>query len=229
MEFNIRGTTMQVVDIQLNESESVFTAAGGMSWMSSNIKMETDSKGGLFKGIGRSMSGESFFMNIYTCEQGTGVISFAADAPGKVIPMRLEQGKSIICQQGTFLAGEYSVSIQVHFTKRLGAGFFGGEGFILQKISGPGQVFLEICGEITEYELQEGQVLKVDPGHIGAFEESVTYDITTVSGLKNKLFGGEGFFLATVQGPGKVWLQSMPMDKLAKRIAKSLPSKRRRS
>lgn len=226
MEYKIRGTTMQVADVQLAQGESVYTELGGMAWMSANINMDTNTKGGILKGLGRMFSGESFFMTTYSCEEGNGLISFAAEVPGKILPMQLNQEQAIICQKDAFMFAESKVNMEVYFNKNLGSGFFGGEGFIMQKLTGPGQAFLEIGGEITEYKLQEAQVLKVDPGHIAAFEEGVNYEITTVSGIKNKILGGEGFFLATLTGPGKVWLQSMPINKLAQRISLHLPKKK---
>ncbi|MFW5991516.1 MAG: TIGR00266 family protein [Candidatus Nanoarchaeia archaeon] len=226
MEYKVRGTTMQVVDVQLQQGETVYTEAGGMGWMSPNIKMETNSKGGFMKGLGRMFSGESFFMNLYTCTEGTGLITFPCEMPGKVVPMKLTEGEAIIAQRDAFMFAENSVKLEMHFRKNLGTGFFGGEGFIMQKISGPGQAFFEFGGEITEYNLQEGQVLKIDPGYIGCYEEKVSFELTTVGGVKNKLFGGEGFFLATVKGPGKVWLQSLPLARLAQKLIPYLPKKK---
>lgn len=225
MKSTIRGTTLQVLDIELDAGESMYTESGGMAWMSPNISMKTDTKGGLLKGLGRMMAGESLFMTTYTCDDGTGVIAFAAEAPGKIVPFDLKDGEEIICQKDSFMCAEDSVQLSMHFRKKLGAGFFGGEGFILQKIAGPGKAFMEIAGEITEYTLKEGQQLKVDPGHIAFFEPTVQYDIAMVKGLKNMFFGGEGLFLATLTGPGKVWLQSMPIANLAQKIASKLPAK----
>ena len=226
MKYEIRGTTLQVVDIELDANESVYTESGGMAWMSPNIDMTTNTKGGLMKGLGRMLAGESLFMTTYTCNRGTGMISFANEFPGKVIPMDLKEGDSIIAQRDAFMCAESSVELAMHFRKKLGAGLFGGEGFIMQKLTGPGRVFIEFSGEITEYNLKEGQVLKVDPGHIGMFETSVDFDISRVKGIKNIFFSGEGLFLATLRGPGKVWLQSMPIPNLAKKIIKYMPAGR---
>ncbi|RLI93089.1 MAG: TIGR00266 family protein [Candidatus Altiarchaeales archaeon] len=225
MQYKIRGTTMQVLDIELEEGESVYTEAGGMAWMSANIEMETNIRGGLISGITRKFAGESMFMTTYRCNRGKGIVSFANEFPGKIIPMELGDGQSIIAQRDAFMCAESSVKLEMHFRKRLWAGLFGGEGFIMQKITGPGKAFLELAGEIIKYELKDGQVLKVDPGHIGVFEPTVDFDITRIKGFKNILFGGEGMFLATLRGPGSVWLQSMPIPNLALKIAYYLPGK----
>ncbi len=226
MKHTIRGTTLQIADVELSQGESVFTESGGMSWMSPNIGMESGLKGGVGRSIGRMFSGESLFMTTYTCQEGTGIISFCNEFPGKIIKKKLEDGESIICQRDAFMMAETGVELKMEFNKRLGAGIFGGEGFFLQRITGPGNAFLELAGEITEYDLEEGQSLKIDPGYIGAFESSVKYDIARVQGIKNMLFSGEGLFLATLSGPGKIWLQSMPIPNLAKKIVKYLPKKK---
>ncbi|MEA3229632.1 MAG: TIGR00266 family protein [archaeon] len=218
MDYKIRGTVLQVVDIQLAQNESVYTEKGGMSWMGPEIRMKTNTKGGLTKGLGRMLSGESLFMTTYTCEAGSGSISFSSEFPGKIMPMQLKDGESIICQRDSFMVAENTVSLNIEFRKKLGAGLFGGEGFFLQRITGPGTAFLEVAGELTEYTLNEGQIFKIDPGHIAFFEPAVKYDIVTVGGVKNVLFGGEGLFLATLQGPGKIWLQSMPLANLARKL-----------
>ncbi|MCD4739619.1 TIGR00266 family protein [archaeon] len=225
MKYNINGTTLQTLDIELNEGEAVYTESGGMSWMSANMTMKTDTRGGLMKGLGRMVSGESLFLTTYCPEQGVGTITFSSEFPGKIVPLELAEGQTMICQKDAFMAAEDAVKLEIHFRKKLGAGFFGGEGFVLQKVTGPGIAFLEIAGEITQYELQEGQILKVDPGHIAFFEPSVNYDITRVKGMKNMLFGGEGIFLAAVKGPGKIWLQSMPLSNLAGKLACHLSGK----
>ncbi len=226
MKYKIRGTTLQVVDVELSEGESVYTESGGMSWMSSNISMATDTKGGIVKGLGRMLAGESLFMTTYTCNSGTGMIAFANEFPGKIIDMKLAEGQTIIAQRDAFMCAESSVKLEIHLRKKLGAGLFGGEGFIMQKVTGPGVVFMELAGEITKYTLKEGQVLKVDPGHIALLEPSVNFDITRIKGVKNMFFGGEGLFLADLRGPGNVWLQSMPLPNLAGRLIPYLPAKR---
>jgi len=210
---------MQVVDMQLNDGESVFTEKGGMSWMSPNVEMKTNARGGVMKGLGRMFGGESMFMNTYTSTGGPAAISFSSEFPGKIVPMALTEGQSLICQKDSFMVAENSVSLSIEFQKKLGAAIFGGEGFIMQRVTGPGTVFLEIAGEITEYDLTDGQMLKIDPGHIAFFEPTVTYDLSRVKGLKNIFLGGEGLFLATLKGPGKIWLQSMPLSVLAKKLS----------
>lgn len=225
METKIRGTTLPILDVNLNEGEKVYTESGGMSWMSPNIEMTTDMKGGLGKAFGRMFAGESLFMVTYTCGSGKGMISFANEFPGKIVEHNLAEGQSVICQRDSFMVAEDSVKLEMEFTKRFGAGLFGGEGFFLQKLTGPGKAFLEFTGEMTEFNLKEGQSLKVDPGYIGAFEPTVDYDITMVKGLKNMFFGGEGLFLATLTGPGKVWLQSMPISNLRRKILMGVKTK----
>jgi uncharacterized protein (TIGR00266 family) len=226
MKYKIRGNDLPIVDVQLNAGESVYTESGGMGWMSANISMKTNTKGGLKKAFGRMLSGESLFMVTYTCDSGSGFISFCNEFPGNVMPVNLQSGQSLICQKDAFMFAESSVNLKTKFTKKLGAGFFGGEGFFLQELTGPGQAFLEFSGEITEYNLQQGQTLKVDPGYLAAFEPTVNYNISRIKGIKNILFGGEGLFLAILSGPGKVWLQSMPSSNLAKKIAKNIPKRR---
>jgi len=225
MEYKIHGTVMQSVDVTLTRGESVYTESGGMAWMAGNIDMTTNTKGGFMAGLGRKLAGESFFMTTYTCKSEQGLVVFTPEAPGKVLPFQLGAGQSLICQRDAFMCAESSVKLEMHFRKKLGAGLFGGEGFILQKITGPGLVFLEIPGEVREYTLQPNQVLKVDPGHIAVFEPTVSYDITMMKGLTNVLFSGEGLFLATMKGPGRIWLQSMPLSNLAGKLARYLPTK----
>lgn len=225
MEYKIEGKVMQMLEVQLQRGESVYTESGGMAWMSDGINMKTDTKGGLMSGLGRALAGESLFMTTYTCGVPNGRIVFTPEAPGKVIDMRLEAGQSIICQKDAFMCAENSAKLEIHFRKKLGAGLFGGEGFILQKVTGPGSVFFELPGEVKAYNLNANAVLKVDPGHIAMFEPTVDYDITTVKGVKNILFSGEGLFLAQLKGPGKVWLQTMPISNLARKISRYIPSK----
>ncbi len=224
MEYTITGTVMQALDIILGPNESVFTEAGGMAWMGGAVEMDTSTKGGLMKGLGRALAGESLFMTTYTCKGNRCLVVFTPEAPGKVVPLELAAGQSIIAQRDAFMCAQEGVTLEMLFRKRLGTGFFGGEGFILQKITGPGVAFLEIPGEVREYTLQAGQTLKIDPGHIAAFEPTVNYSIERVKGLKNIFFSGEGLFLATLTGPGKVWLQTMPVVNLARKIARYIPS-----
>jgi len=215
MDAKIIGDSLPIVSCKLSKGESVITEAGGMSWMEDGIRMTTSTNGGIMKGLGRALAGESLFMNIYTAERDGAEITFSSSFPGKILEFNLGQGETIIAQKKAFLCAESTVDISMHFRKKLGAGFFGGEGFIMQKITGPGKVFLEIDGELVKKELQAGEKLKVDNGYVAAMTQGVDLDIETVPGLKNMVFGGEGLFLTTVKGPGTVYLQSMPMSKLA--------------
>jgi len=224
MEYTITGTVMQAVEVMLGPNESMFTESGGMAWMGGPVEMTTNTKGGLMKGLGRALAGESLFMTTYTCKGNRCLVVFTLEAPGKVIPLELAQGQSVIAQRDAFMCAQEGVSLEMHFRKRLGTGLFGGEGFILQKITGPGIAFLEIAGEVKEYDLKPGQTLKIDPGHIAAFEPTVKYSIERVKGLKNIFFSGEGLFLATLTGPGKIWLQTMPIVNLAQKIARYIPT-----
>ncbi len=226
MQYRIVGTVMQALEMRLRQGEAVYTESGGMAWMMGQVRMETNTRGGVLKGLGRMLAGESLFMTTYTCTGPECLIVFTPEAPGKVVPLELAQGQSIIAQRDAFMCATHTVRLEMHFRKRLGAGLFGGEGFILQKISGPGVAFLEIPGEVREYTLQPGQTLQIDPGHIAAFEPSVDYDITRVKGLKNILFSGEGLFLATLTGPGRAWLQTLPLVNLAHKLMRYMPIKR---
>lgn len=218
MQYKIIGGQLPVVVCTLSRGEKMITESGGMCWMDDGFQMESSTQGGLLKGLGRVLSGESLFLTTYTSPREGAQIAFGSSFPGNIMPVELYGDKSLIVQKHAFLVSEETVSLQTYFHKRMGAGFFGGEGFILQKLSGKGMVFLEIDGAIEEKVLAPGEVLQVDQGYIACFEESVTFDITTVKGLKNKFFSGEGMFLATLRGPGKVWLQTMPFSVLADRI-----------
>lgn len=224
MKYELRGDTLPVVILTLEEGESVFTESGGMSWMSDGFDMKTNMEGGLFGGIARKLAGESLFMTTYTLNKTSGMIAFSSSFPGKIVPIHLDAGESLICQKNAFLCAERNVKLEIHLKKKLGAGLFGGEGFILQKVTGPGWVFLEIDGEAVEYQLNPGEKMKVDTGHVAMFEPSVNFDIEMVKGFTNIVFGGEGLFLTTLKGPGKVWLQSMPIGNLASRIIPFIPS-----
>jgi len=221
MKYKIHGTVLQAVTIELTEGESIYSEAGNMSWMSDNIKMETSSHG-LVEGIKRRFSGETIFLNTFTCTKDKGIVNFASEFPGKVLPIELSKHKELILQKDAFMCAEPTVYIKMHFRKRLGAGFFGGEGFILQKLSGNGTAFVEIDGEIIEYNLKKDQLLKVGTGHVAMFEPSVDFDIEFIKGAKNIFFGGEGLFLSTLKGPGKIWLQTMPLVNLARRLSKHI-------
>ncbi len=227
MEYIIHGTVMQTLDVQLRKGEAIYTESGGMAWMRGDISMETSTRGGIMAGVGRMLSGESLFMTTYTCQSSEGLVVFTPEVPGKVLAMTLTSGETLICQKDSFMCAQDSVKLEMHFRKKLGAGLFGGEGFILQKITGPGIAFIEIPGEVREYALTAGDEMKVDPGHIAMFEPSVNYDITRVKGLKNIFFSGEGLFLANLKGPGKIWLQSLPLSNLAAKLSRYMPTKGR--
>lgn len=224
MKTEITGANLPVLTCKLEKGESIFTETGGMAWMTEGIKMETNTNGGLMKGIGRAFSGESIFMNTYTAEQENTEIAFASSFPGEILEFNLENGETIIAQKRAFLCAEKSVEMSMHFRKKLGAGFFGGEGFIMQKITGPGKAFLEIDGSVVKKELQPGEILQIDNGYVAAMTKEVELDIQMVKGLKNIVFGGEGLFLTTLKGPGTVWLQSMPLSKLAGAVYSVMPA-----
>jgi uncharacterized protein (TIGR00266 family) len=224
MEYKVIGTTLQAVVLELDPGETVYSESGGMAWMSGNIVMETSGRGGGLGGMfKRAISGESLFLVEYTSQGGKGIVAFASDFPGKIVPLNLDVGQQMIAQRQAFLCAEKTVTLDIHFRKKLGAGFFGGEGFIMQKLTGPGVAFVCLDGEIMEYTLDPGQVLKVDTGHVAMFEPTIAFDVEMMKGFRNILFGGEGLFLATLRGPGRVWLQTMPMINLAKAIAEYLP------
>ena len=215
METRIVGEELPVVICKLKAGETVLTENGGMSWMDSGITMKTTTNGGIMKGLGRALAGESIFMNTYTAEKDDVEIAFASCFPGEILEFNLKEGETIIAQKRAFLCAENTVDISMHFRKKIGAGFFGGEGFIMQKMTGPGKVFLEIDGSLVKKELQTGEKLKIDNGHLAAMTSKVDLNIETVKGVKNIVFGGEGLFLTTLEGPGTVWIQSMPVSKLA--------------
>lgn len=224
MRYEIKGETLPVVICYLDGGETMITEKGAMAWMSPNMKMET-SAGGLGKAFGRMFSGESIFQNRYTANGGNGMIAFASSFPGNIIAYDIAPGREIIVQKRGFLASEAGVNLSVFFQKKMGAGFFGGEGFIMQKLSGNGTAFVEFDGSITEYTLQPGQQIIVDTGYVAAVEGTCSIDVQTVSGVKNVLFGGEGLFNTVITGPGKIWLQSMPIYNLAGLISELIPSK----
>lgn len=224
MEYEIKGTVMPALEVQLHRGEAMYTESGGMAWMSGGIDMKTSGRGGIGKMLGRALSGESLFLTTYTCQSDRATIVFTPEAPGHIIPVPLQAGHSIIAQKDAFMCAEDDVSLEMHFRKRLGTGLFGGEGFILQKLTGPGMAFVEIAGEVHQYDLEPGQQMKIDPGHIAMYEPTVDYDIQMVKGVSNIFFGGEGLFLATLTGPGRVWLQTMPLANLAGAIRRYIPS-----
>jgi uncharacterized protein (TIGR00266 family) len=220
VDYEIIGEEMQLVEIELDPQEAVRAEAGAMAYMLDGIEMQTGTGGGIFSGLKRMVTGESFFITSFANSgQGKSRVAFAAPYPGKIIPLDLVKlGGTFLCQKDSFLCAAEGIDIDVAFTKRLGAGLFGGEGFILQKLSGDGLAFVHAGGTVIEKTLQAGESLRVDTGCLVAFAPTVTYDIQMVGGFKNVLFGGEGLFLASLKGPGLVYLQSLPLSRLADRI-----------
>lgn len=215
MRYQIQGETLPVVICELEGGEKIVTEGGGMSWMSPNMKMETSTNGGVGKAFGRMFSGEAIFQNIYTSQGGPGMIAFASSFPGSIKAFEISPGNEMILQKNAFLAGEAGVELSVFFNRKLGAGLFGGEGFIMQKLSGHGIAFAEFDGHVVEYELQMGQQIIVDTGHLAAMTASCSMEIKSVPGVKNMVFGGEGIFNTIINGPGRIWLQSMPISNVA--------------
>lgn len=218
MNYKVIGEPLPVAICTLGEGESMQTEMGAMSWMTPNMKMTTDTNGGIGKAFGRMFSGESIFMNHYTAQNGKGQIAFASSFPGSIKVFDISKGEMVVQKSG-FLAAEKGVNLSTYFQKKLGVGLFGGEGFIMQKLSGSGLAFVEIDGSAIEYELKAGQQMIVDTGYLAAMDATCSMDIQTVPGLKNKLLGGEGLFNTIVKGPGKVILQSMPINKLQEVVA----------
>ena len=211
IKYEIEGGSLPVLICHPEPGQTLCTESGGMSWMSPNMKMETNTGGGLKKVFGRIFSGESIFLNEYSPVGGTGLIAFASDFPGSIIPYQVTPGHGIIVQKNGFLAMEKGLDLSIYFQKNIGKGFFGGEGFIMQKVTGNGMIFLEIDGYCKEYDLAAGQSIIVDTGYLAAMSDTCTMDIQTVQGAKNIFFGGEGLFNTCITGPGKVYIQSMPI------------------
>lgn len=226
MKYQVIGDTMPAVEVTFDQAgESMYTQSGGMAWMSEGVAMDSNMRGGLGKSLGRMFSGESIFMATYRAERPGASIAFASTVAGEVLPVDIGTCGGLIAQKGAFLCAENTVELSVAFTKKLSAGLFGGEGFILQDIHGTGMVFLEIDGNKVEKVLAPGEVLKVDTGNVVAFEKTVNYEIETVKGLKNIFFGGEGLFLTKLTGPGRVILQTQNFNEFAGRIISMIPSK----
>ena len=223
MRYEIKGTPLPVAICYLEAGEKMITEKGSMSWMSPNMEMETNA-GGFGKALGRMFSGEAMFRNTYSPRGGNGMIAFASSFPGSIVPFEIAPGKELIVQKSGFLASESTVELSVHIQKKLGAGFFGGEGFIMQKLSGQGVAFVEFDGAVMEYELAAGQSIVLYTGYLAAMEASCNMEIQQVAGLKNKLLGGEGFFNTVVTGPGKVYIQTMPINKVAGAITPYIPT-----
>ena len=217
MQYQIIGGSFPVVTCQLTDGEQRITESGSMVWMTPNMEMTTRG-GGVSKMFSKAFSGESMFQNVYT-SHGDGLVAFGSSFPGKIVPIQITPDRGWILQKRSFLASEAGVQLSIHFNKRAATGFFGGEGFIMQRLSGQGLAFAEIDGELVEYQLQPGQQMVVDTGNVAGFEESVTIETRTVKGAKNIVFGGEGLFNTVLTGPGRIWLQTMPLSTVAAAIA----------
>lgn len=225
MKYEIKGTPLPVVICDVEAGESIVTQKGGMSWMTPNMEMSTNAGGSLGKTMSRMFSGESMFQNVYTARGGAGQIAFTSRFPGEILAIDVSEN-NIVAQKSAFMACEQNVQMSIFFQRKFGSGVFGGEGFIMQKFEGNGMVFLEIDGSVVTYDLEAGQSMLLDTGHLVAMDSTVSIDIETVKGLGNKLFGGEGFFNTRVTGPGRVWLQTMPVSAVASAIIPYLPTGR---
>ena len=224
MEYQIQGETLPVVICRLSAGETMITERGSMSWMSPNMQMETSTNGGLGKALGRMFSGDSLFQNRYTAQGGPGMIAFASSFPGSIRAFQIGPGRELVVQKSGFLASEESVQLSIFFQKKLGSGLFGGEGFILQKLSGSGVAFTEFDGHVVEYDLAPGQSIVVDTGYLAAMEATCSMDIQTVPGVKNMVFGGEGLFNTVITGPGRIYLQTMPIPQVAGVLRPFMPT-----
>ena len=224
MEYQIQGDNLPVVICDLEPGETMITEKGSMCWMSPNMKMETTTNGGVGKAFGRMFSGEAFFQNRYTAVGDKGMIAFASSFPGSIRAFDISDNNGMIVQKSAFLASEETVELSVHFKKKFTTGLFGGEGFIMQKLSGHGTAFIEIDGSTVEYELEAGQKIIVDTGYVAAMTDTCHMDIQKVPGAKNMLFGGEGLFNTVITGPGKVLLQTMPISSVASAIGRFMPT-----
>ena len=223
MNYELKGGNFPVVVCQLAPGEQMITEKGSMVWMSPNMEMKTTG-GGLGRMFSKAFSGESMFQNIYTAQGGPGMIAFGSSFPGKILPLTIAPGQEYVLQKNAFLAAESGVELSIHFNKKLGSGFFGGEGFIMQRLSGSGTAFVEVDGELVEYDLAPGQQMVVDTGNVLGFDISVSIDIRSVPGMKNKLLGGEGLFNTVLTGPGRIWLQTMPLPSVAAAIIPYIPT-----
>jgi len=223
MKYDLQGTTMQLLNVELEQGETIISESGRMVFMSENVKMETKARGGFWKSLKRKFAGESFFLVNFNSISGKGIMGFGSEFPGKIVPMQLKENDVIIAQKDAFLCSESSVNFDATFTKKIGAGLLGGEGLILIKVKGPGLTFFNVGGEISKIELAPGQKIRVDTGNLAMFDSSVSYSVERVKGVKNIIWGGEGLFLATMVGPGRVWVQSMPVNELAGKLAEYMP------
>ena len=224
MKYQIQGDTLPVVICTVDAGESMVTEGGGMSWMSPNMQMQTTTNGGVGKAFARMFSGEKMFQNIYTAQGAEGMIAFASSLPGSIRAFNIEPGREMIFQKRAFLASERGVTLSTYFQKKVASGLFGGEGFVLQKVSGNGVAFAEFDGHVVEYDLQPGQQIVVDTGHVAAMDASVKMEIKSVPGIKNALFGGEGLFNTVLSGPGKIYLQTMPIANMAGALGPYFPA-----
>lgn len=227
MKYDLQGTTMPILNVEIEEGETIVSESGRLIFMSDNVKMDTKMEGGFWSSIKRSFAGESFFLVNFIGQKGKGLVSFGSEFPGKIIPLQLDSGERIIAQKDAFLCSEKSVTFDATFTKKIGAGFLGGEGLILIKLKGPGLAFFNVGGEVTKIDLKPGQKIRVDTGNLAMFDEAVEYSVERVKGVKNMIWGGEGLFLATCVGPGRVWVQSLPISEFAGKIAEYLPNQGR--
>lgn len=230
MQHKIIGSTMPVLEMTLEPGESIIAEAGELSWMTSSIELHTSTSAGANKGffgaMKRAAGGGTLFMTEYRSNAGSGVVAFATKVPGQILPVDVGRGRGYLVHRHGFLCGTPAIELSVGFQRSLGAGVFGGQGFVLQKIAGEGTAWIELDGEVVTYDLAPGETLRVHPGHVGMFEATVNFDIATLPGIRNVLFGGDGLFLAALSGPGRVWLQSLPLSNLAHALAPYLPSSR---
>lgn len=228
MQTRILGTTMPAVEFQLEPNETIISEAGELSWISSSIQMTTHTQmaggGGFFGAIKRMAGGGSLFMTEYRAVGASGEVAFATKLPGHILPVEVGGGREYLVHRHGFLCATPAIQLGVGFQQSLGAGIFGGDGFLLQKISGQGTAWLELSGELVVKDLQPGETLRVHPGHVGAFQSSVSFQITVVRGIKNMVFGGDGIFLAALTGPGRVWLQTLPISRLASALVEYMPA-----
>ncbi len=230
MQHQIHGTTLQTLEMILQPGEMVFSQTHQMAWMSDGITMDTSTGGGVMKGLMRSLSGGSLFVTHFSAQTSVpGLVAFCPRFPGTIIARQLGPGETLICRKETFLCAEASVQLEIFFRQQIGSGLFGGEGFILQKVTGPGWVFLDLSGEVVEKTLDHGERLQVHVGHVGVQEPYVSFSITMMRGFRNVIFGGDGLFLATLTGPGKIWLQSMPIINLAEEVFRHAPGSNNQS
>ena len=225
MKYEILGKTVPAIEVTLDQGESMYTQSGGMTWQTEGIKMSTNAKGGVMQRLGRMFTGESIFMSSFTAEKDGAKVAFATTVPGEIMPVNVSNAQGLMIQKGAFLCAEQNVDLKIALAKRFSAGLFGGEGFVLQRATGNGMLFLEIDGDPIIRDLQEGEVLKVDTGNVVAFEDSVKYEIETVKGLGNIILGGEGLFITKLVGPGKVIIQSQNFKDFAGRVIAMIPNK----